>query len=79
MFDAGEKKPQKKSGGAKGAPNGKKRAPTEVLDSYPRPFPHDYDALPSPVYALRRLDKLMDEQENPPPAKRQQTSVAAAG
>ncbi|KAH8686660.1 Poly(A) polymerase central domain-containing protein [Ilyonectria robusta] len=79
VFDAGEKKPQKKSGGAKGAPNGKKRAPTEVLDSYPRPFPHDYDALPSPVYALRRLDKLMDEQENPPPAKRQQTSVAAAG
>ncbi|KAF7538319.1 hypothetical protein G7Z17_g12669 [Cylindrodendrum hubeiense] len=78
VFDAGEKKPQKKSGG-KGAPNGKKRAPTEVLYSYPHPSLGGNDAPPSPMYKLRRLGKLMDEQENPPPAKRQQTSVAAAG
>ncbi|KAH7127716.1 Poly(A) polymerase central domain-containing protein [Dactylonectria macrodidyma] len=79
VFDTGEKKPQKKSGGAKGAPNGKKRAPTEVLDSNPHPFPGNNNAWPFETDNLRRLGKLMNEQENPPPSKRQQTSVAAAG
>ncbi|KAK7403603.1 polynucleotide adenylyltransferase [Neonectria punicea] len=78
VFDAGEKKPQRKTGGNKGA-NGKKRGPAEVLDSHPHPSPSSNDAPASSVYTLRRLGKLIDEQENPPPAKRQQTSVAAAG
>lgn len=34
VFEAGEKKPQKKAGGAKGA-TGKKRGPTEVFESSP--------------------------------------------
>ncbi|KAH7131365.1 Poly(A) polymerase central domain-containing protein [Dactylonectria estremocensis] len=79
VFETGEKKPQKKSGGAKGAPNGKKRAPTEVLDSDPHTFPGNDNARSFKKRNLKRLGKLMDEQENPPPSKRQQTSVAAAG
>ncbi|KAF7561886.1 hypothetical protein G7046_g2261 [Stylonectria norvegica] len=37
VFDAGEKKPQKKTGGANGAQNGKKRGAAEVLESLPPP------------------------------------------
>ncbi|KPM46210.1 Poly(A) polymerase pla1 [Neonectria ditissima] len=78
VFDASEKKPQKKAGGNKGA-NGKKRGPAEVLDSYPHPFPSSSQNTPASSFHALRLGKLIDEQENPTPAKRQQTSVAAAG
>lgn len=35
VFEAGETKPQKKSGGVKGPQTGKKRGAQEVLDSQP--------------------------------------------
>ncbi|KAI9167322.1 Poly(A) polymerase pla1 [Paramyrothecium foliicola] len=80
VFDPGEKKPQKKSSAAKGALNGKKRGPSEVIPTH-WSNPADRKSpccRPYRQYFLD-VDELITKQDEPPPAKRQQASVAAAG
>ncbi|KAJ3494970.1 hypothetical protein NLG97_g3728 [Lecanicillium saksenae] len=73
VFDADEKKPQKKS--SKGA-NGKKRGATEVMPSFAIFYAMDEAIEVFPLVLSKLLTYLQDNQ---PPAKRQQASVAAAG
>ncbi|KAJ6785875.1 hypothetical protein PWT90_05450 [Aphanocladium album] len=73
VFGADEKKPQKKS--SKGA-NGKKRGATEVMPLYAIFYATDRAIEVFPCILTKSLMYLQDNQ---PPAKRQQASVAAAG
>lgn len=73
VFEGNEEKPQKKS--SKGA-NGKKRGAAEVIPLLTLFYALDQATESIPPVSSHKLTSL---QENQPPAKRQQASVAAAG